>query len=141
MRFQHSQKLFIVEPRRFCGAFQFTSSLPEEYFLICSLICREALRTDIVFNPARVIESCLLADTEIHQPFERAVWRHRSSLRSGGLRRSVCDMSLVIYQDQVVDPEILHYDADAGFGEAEFGCDIDGTHIRLFSLNIKIVSR
>ena len=43
-----------------------------------------------------------------------------------------CDMSLVIYQDQVVDPEILHCDADAGFGEAEFGCDIDGTHIRLF---------
>ena len=41
------------------------------------------------------------------------------------------DMSLVIYQDQVVDPEILHCDADAGFGEAELSCDIDRTHIRL----------
>ena len=68
MRFQHSQKLFIVAPRHFCGAFQLLLRFGRIFFNMF-FNCREALRTDIVFNPARVIESCLLIDTEIHQPF------------------------------------------------------------------------
>ena len=94
--------------------------------------CSEALRTDIVFNPACVIESCLLIDTEIHQPFGEGSVALIDRLCDPAAFVGQCDMSLVIYQDQVIDPEILHCDADAGFGEAELRCDIDRTHIRLF---------
>ncbi len=94
--------------------------------------CSEALRTDIMLDPARVIESGLLADTEIHQPFGEGCVALVDRLRDPAAFVGQCDMSLVIYQDQVVDPEILHCDADAWFGEAELGCDINGTHIWLF---------
>ena len=93
---------------------------------------REALRTDIVLDPARVVESGLLADTEVHQPFGEGCVALVDRLRDPAAFVGQRDMSLVVYQDQVVDPEILHCDADARLGETEFGCDIDGTHIRLF---------
>ena len=94
--------------------------------------CSEALRTDIVFDPACVVESGLLADTEVHQPFGEGCVALVDRFRDPAAFIGQCDMSLVIYQDQVVDPELLHCDADAGFGEAELSCDIDRTHIRLF---------
>lgn len=92
----------------------------------------EALGTDIVLDPAGVVESGLLADTEVHQPLGESCVALVDRLRNAASFVGQCDMSLVIYQDQVVEPEILHCDADAGFGEAEFSCDVDGTHIRLF---------
>ena len=131
MRFQHSQKLFIVAPRRFGGAFHLLLRFGRIFFDML-FNCREALRTDIVFDPARVIESCLLIDTEIHQPFGEGSVALIDRLCDPAAFVGQCDMSLVIYQDQVIDPEILHCDADAGFGEAELRCDIDRTHIRLF---------
>lgn len=83
------KRLFIIALRSFGGAFHLLLRFGRIFFNMF-FNCREALRTDIVFNPARVIESCLLIDTEIHQPFgEGSVAPHRSSLRSGGLRRSV----------------------------------------------------
>lgn len=94
--------------------------------------CGETLRADIVLDPARVVESGLFADTEVHQPFGEGCVALVDRLRDPAAFVGQRDMSLIVYQDQVVDPEILHCDADAWFGEAELGCDIDGTHIRLF---------
>ena len=101
-------------------------------FLNMFLDRRKALSTDIVLDAARVLESCLFTDSEVHQPFGEGRVALIDRLGDPAAFVGQCDMSLVIYQDQVIDPEILHCDADAGFGEAEFGCDIDGTHIRLF---------
>ena len=101
-------------------------------FLNMFLDRRKALSTDIVLDAARVLESCLFTDSEVHQPFGEGCVALVDRFRDPAAFVGQCDMSLVIYQDQVIDPEILHCDADAGFGEAEFGCDIDGTHIRLF---------
>ena len=101
-------------------------------FLNMFLDRRKALRTDIVLDAARVLESCLFTDSEVHQPFGEGRVALIDRFGDPAAFVGQCNVSLVIYQDQVVDPEILHCDADAGFGEAEFGCDIDGTHIRLF---------
>ena len=101
-------------------------------FLNMFLDRRKALSTDIMLDAACVLESCLFTDSEVHQPFGESRVALIDRLGDPAAFVGQCDMSLVIYQDQVVDPEILHRDADAGFGEAEFGCDIDGTHIRLF---------
>ena len=101
-------------------------------FLNMFLDRRKALSTDIVLDTARVIESCLFTDSEVHQPFGEGSVALIDRLCDPAAFVGQCDMSLVIYQDQVIDPEILHCDADAGFGEAELSCDIDRTHIRLF---------
>ena len=101
-------------------------------FLDMFLDRRKALSTDIVLDAARVLESCLFTDSEVHQPFGESSVALIDRLGDPAAFIGQCNVSLVIYQDQIVDPEVFHCDADAGFGEAEFGCDIDGTHIRLF---------
>ena len=72
--------------------------------------CSEALRTDIVFDPACVVESGLLADTEVHQPFGEGCVALVDRFRDPAAFIGQCDMSLVIYQDQVVDPAHLRRD-------------------------------
>ena len=89
-------------------------------FLNMFLDRRKALSTDIVLDTARVLESCLFPDSEVHQPFGEGRVALIDRLCDPAAFVGQCDMSLVIYQDQVVDPEILHCDADAGFGECQF---------------------
>ena len=96
MRFQHSQKLFIVAPRRFGGVFQLLLRFGRIFFNMF-FNCREALRADIVFDPARVIESCLLIDTEIHQPFGESSVALLDRLCDPAAFISQRNMSLVIY--------------------------------------------
>ena len=59
--------------------------------------CSEALRTDIVFDPACVVESGLLADTEVHQPFGEGCVALVDRFRDPAAFIGQCDMSLVIY--------------------------------------------
>ena len=101
-------------------------------FLNMFLDRRKALSTDIMLDAACVLESCLFTDSGVHQPFGEGCVALVDRFRDPAAFIGQCDMPLVIYQDQVIDPEILHCDADAGFGEAELRCDIDRTHIRLF---------
>ena len=101
-------------------------------FLNMFLDCRKALRTNIVLDAARVIESCLFTDSEVHQPFGESSVALIDCLGDPAAFVGQCNVSLVIDQDQIVDPEIFHCDTDAWFREAELGRDIDRTHIRLF---------
>lgn len=71
-------------------------------FLNMFLDRRKALSTDIVLDTARVLESCLFTDSEVHQPFgEGRVALIDRFGDPGGLRRSVLMCPLVIYQDQI----------------------------------------
>lgn len=101
-------------------------------FLNMFLDRRKALSTDIVLDAARVLESCLFTDSEVHQPFGEGRVALIDRLGDPAAFVGQCNVSLVIYQDQIVDPEIFHCDTDAWFREAELGRDIDRTHIRLF---------
>ena len=96
MRFQHSQKLFIVAPRRFGRAFQLLLRFGR-IFLNMFFNCREALCADIVFDPACVIESRLLTDTEIHQPLGEGSVALVDRLCDPAAFISQSNMSLVIY--------------------------------------------
>ena len=94
-----------------------------------------------MFNPARVIESCLLIDTEIHQPFGEGSVALIDRLCDPAAFVGQCDMSLVIYQDQIVDPEIFIATLTLGFEKpSSVAISIERTY-GCFSLNIKIVSR
>ena len=97
-------------------------------FLNMFLDRRKALSTDIVLDAARVLESCLFTDSEVHQPFGEGRVALIDRLGDPAAFVGQCDMSLVIYQDQVVDPEILHRDADAGFGKVQFIGNVDGAY-------------
>lgn len=103
--------------------------------------CAEALRTDIVFDPACVVESGLLADTEVHQPFGEGCVALVDRFRDPAAFIGQCDMSLVIYQDQVVDRRFFIATLTLGLEKpGSVAISIERTY-GCFSLNIKIVSR
>ena len=110
-------------------------------FLNMFLDCRKALRTNIVLDAARVIESCLFTDSKVHQPFGEGRVALIDRLGDPAAFVGQRNVSLVIYRIRLLTRRFFIATLTLGFEKpSSVAISIERTY-GCFSLNIKIVSR
>ena len=110
-------------------------------FLNMFLDRRKALRTNIVLDTARILESCLFTDSEVHQPFGEGRVALIDRLGDPAAFVGQCNVSLVIYRIRLLTRRFFIATLTLGFEKpSSVAISIERTY-GCFSLNIKIVSR
>ena len=105
--------------------------------VVCQLISGkgldrlEAFRAYHVFHPAGILCSCFWGNAEEGQKFCEKCVPLVDGFRNFSPRFLQRDIAFPVHGNVAVFPKILHGDADAWLGIAQFIGDVDGTNLRL----------